>query len=183
MDEGELAGRIHTAYWTSARGVNGIADDFGISKGRLYELLTPLDAGAHCPACAGALQYPHRTARERETPTCPDCSWTGPLTEARGDVQAAMPTPLPVAGLTPSTAPDDVAHPTAADAALSAPRPVAPRTVAPRPAPEIPRPFKRSTVRTVTIVLATAFGAAAGYYVGRAVQSASDAPSTKPRTP
>jgi hypothetical protein len=160
MDEGELAGRIHTAYWTSARGVNGIADDFGISKGRLYELLTPLDVGAHCPACAGALQYPHRTARERETPTCPDCSWTGPLTEAGADVQAAMPTPRP-----------------------DTPRPVAPRTDTPRTAPEIPRPFKRSTVRTVTIVLATAFGAAAGYYVGRAVQSASDAPSTKPRTP
>lgn len=64
-------------YWESEESVNGIAEAMGISKGRLYELLLPFDAGLACPSCGGSLGYPHRTAQIRGDVECDHCGFEG----------------------------------------------------------------------------------------------------------
>lgn len=153
MDESESMRRVHEAYWTSTRGVNRIADDLGVSKGRLYELIQPLATDTPCPlGCGAMLAYPNRTARDRGETICPTCV----LERSEG---GRAPAPKPE-----STAPKS-------ESAAPRPEPALARPEPPRASPRdaIPRPFKRSTVRTVTILLASAVGAAAGYLVGRAM--------------
>ncbi len=68
-----LATRAHELYWNSDQSVNSIADDLGLSKGRLYEFVHPLPAGVLCAECGTELVYDTRTARERDLPTCRFC--------------------------------------------------------------------------------------------------------------
>jgi len=71
--------QVNRQYWLSDGSVNGIADTLGISKGRIYELLLPLDAGSPCPGCGGPLGFAHRTARDRGEVGCPGCGFEGSL--------------------------------------------------------------------------------------------------------
>lgn len=68
-----LATRAHELYWNSDQSVNSIADDLGLSKGGLYELVHPSPTGVLCAECGTELVYDTRTARERDLPTCPFC--------------------------------------------------------------------------------------------------------------
>lgn len=68
-------------YWESEESVNGIAEAMGISKGGLYELLLPFDAGVDCPECGAPLGYAHRTARQRGDLSCAACGFEGKLGE------------------------------------------------------------------------------------------------------
>jgi len=64
-------------YWETAESVNAIAEAMDVSKGRLYDLLLPLDAGVACPSCGGALGFAHRTARQRGVVVCDACGYEG----------------------------------------------------------------------------------------------------------
>jgi hypothetical protein len=66
-------------YWETEESVNAMAEAMGMSKGRLYDLLLPFDAGAPCPACGMALGHPHRTARDRGDVACEGCGFEGNL--------------------------------------------------------------------------------------------------------
>jgi len=66
-DIGDLA---HDLYWSSDRSVNSIADEFGLSKGGLYQHILPIPADGVCPRCGGGVGYFNRTARDRNVPTC-----------------------------------------------------------------------------------------------------------------
>jgi hypothetical protein len=71
-------------YWEGDESVNAIAEAMDISKGRLYDLLLPLDAGVACPTCGGALGFAHRTARQRGVVVCDACGFEGQVDEMAG---------------------------------------------------------------------------------------------------
>lgn len=69
----DMAERATLLYWNSDRSVNSIAEDLGLSKGRLYDLIRPLSSGRPCPNCQSELVFPNRTARDKDDPLCPVC--------------------------------------------------------------------------------------------------------------
>lgn len=81
----KLVERANTLYWESDSSVNDIADELDLSKGALYGVIEPLDAGAPCPECGAALEFPNRTAHEKGLVSCPHCG----LEEEFSLVQAA----------------------------------------------------------------------------------------------
>ncbi len=82
--EEQLVRRISERYWASDESVNGIAEELGMSKGRLYGLIRPLALDGSCPTCGGGPPvHPNRTARDRGEAHCPHCDWTGPVGELR----------------------------------------------------------------------------------------------------
>lgn len=72
-DSPALRKKLNRLYWTSDRSVNQIADDLGVSKGTLYEVLEPAASGLPCPGCGREMVYENRTARDRGGLTCPEC--------------------------------------------------------------------------------------------------------------
>lgn len=62
-------------YWHTDLGVNQIAEEMGLSKGALYNLVAPLPSGVACPDCAAELVHPNRTARDKGFLTCPSCGF------------------------------------------------------------------------------------------------------------
>lgn len=85
LDADALAAQANRLYWDSDRSVNQIADDLGVSKGALYDVVRPRDAGLPCPRCGEELVFPNRTAREKGFLTCPACG----LEEEEEEVQTA----------------------------------------------------------------------------------------------
>jgi len=71
--EQDSAVRANRLYWGSDRSVNELAEDLDLSKGALYGLISPLDAGLDCPDCSGTLEYANRTARDKGFVTCAEC--------------------------------------------------------------------------------------------------------------
>lgn len=65
--------KANELYWESGRSVNQIAEDLGLSKGALYEMISPLASPYACPLCEAPLQYAHRTAHEKGVLTCSGC--------------------------------------------------------------------------------------------------------------
>ena len=84
----DMSDRASTLYWNSDRSVNSIADDLGLSKGRLYDLIRPLGSGQECPNCQSELVFENRTARAGGDPVCPVCDLGGvPLDTMRSAAQ------------------------------------------------------------------------------------------------
>lgn len=71
----DSAERANELYWGSDRSVNELAEDLDLSKGALYGLIKPLDAGLPCPDCSGGLEYANRTARDKGFVSCPGCEF------------------------------------------------------------------------------------------------------------
>ncbi len=74
-------------YWDTDESVNGIAERLEMSKGRLYDAITPLPVGATCPACGGPLGFANRTARDSELVSCPLCDFEAQRDEVEGDAE------------------------------------------------------------------------------------------------
>jgi hypothetical protein len=74
----DMSERATLLYWNSDRSVNSIAEDLGLSKGRLYELIQPLKSGDQCGICQSDLVFENRTSRDRNEPLCPSCDG-GPI--------------------------------------------------------------------------------------------------------
>lgn len=72
-DDDEAQERANELYWASEGSVNSIAEELGLSKGSLYQLVRPLPAGLPCPRCGSEMEYPNRTARDRGFLACPSC--------------------------------------------------------------------------------------------------------------
>jgi len=65
--------KANQLYWESGKSVNQIAEDLGLSKGALYEMISPLASGFGCPLCSAPMQYAHRTAHDKGVLTCSGC--------------------------------------------------------------------------------------------------------------
>ena len=101
-DEARKANRL---YWDTDGSVNGIAEQMGLSKGRLYDLLTPLQMDAPCPECGGPLGFANRTARDQGMVVCGACGWEGHEDDVEGDT---TPRPHPATQTRPFALPDGV---------------------------------------------------------------------------
>ncbi len=82
-DDQSTARQANELYWKSERSVNAIAEDLGLSKGRLYNVVKPLESGIRCPECDAELVHANRTAREQGLLSCPDCEFVGDVESLR----------------------------------------------------------------------------------------------------
>lgn len=73
----DVAKKANRLYWGSDESVNQIAEDLDLSKSALYGVIGPLQSGYACPICGAEVEYPNRTARQREQVVCPECTWEG----------------------------------------------------------------------------------------------------------
>jgi len=92
----ELVEQANSLYWESDASVNDIADKLDLSKGALYGIIEPLDAGTPCPECGGGLEFANRTARDRDMVTCPSCGFEEELALVQAvalDVEDPVPPP------------------------------------------------------------------------------------------
>ena len=67
----------HKLYWGSDKSVNQIAEELDLSKGALYAMIRPLQAGLGCPLCGDEVVFPNRTARDKGVMGCASCGWEG----------------------------------------------------------------------------------------------------------
>lgn len=79
----KVARKASARYWETEESVNSLAEELGISKGRLYDLLRPLPIEeVACPRCGGSPPvHPNRTARDRGQVSCLHCGWEGELAD------------------------------------------------------------------------------------------------------
>ena len=69
----EVVERANDLYWRSGASVNQLTRELDLSKGALYEIITPMAAGLSCPCGGGEMTYTNRTARERGFVSCTTC--------------------------------------------------------------------------------------------------------------
>ena len=69
----EVVERANDLYWRSGASVNQLTRELDLSKGALYEIITPMAAGLSCPCGDGEMAYANRTARERGFVSCTTC--------------------------------------------------------------------------------------------------------------
>jgi len=77
MENATASSEANDLYWGSDLSVNQIADDLDLSKGRLYDMISPLPTGHSCPLCGTEAEYPNRTARDRSRVVCAECGFEG----------------------------------------------------------------------------------------------------------
>lgn len=65
--------QANSLYWGSEASVNRLADELDLSKGALYEIITPFPVGIPCPTGDGEMVFANRTARDRGFVSCPVC--------------------------------------------------------------------------------------------------------------
>jgi hypothetical protein len=87
----EAIERVNELYWDTGRSVNQIADELDLSKGALYGVIRPQQAGLGCPLCGAEVGYPNRTAKDRGSLECPTCTWDGSVDETTVYVGDAVP--------------------------------------------------------------------------------------------
>lgn len=69
----EVVERANDLYWRSGASVNQLTRELDLSKGALYEIITPMAADLRCPCGGGEMTYSNRTARERGFVSCTTC--------------------------------------------------------------------------------------------------------------
>lgn len=79
MNEQALRKRANALYWDSDQSVNHIAETMDLSKGRLYELVSPLPSDWACGECSAMTHFANRTAKEKGNVVCPECGFQGPV--------------------------------------------------------------------------------------------------------
>lgn len=69
----EVVERANNLYWRSGASVNQLTRELDLSKGALYEIITPMAADLPCPCGGGEMAYTNRTARDRGFVSCTTC--------------------------------------------------------------------------------------------------------------
>lgn len=67
-------------YWETDAPVSVIADQLGLSRRALYELLEPMALPEPCPSCGGRLIFENRLARSAAEVVCEACGAHWPTT-------------------------------------------------------------------------------------------------------
>lgn len=65
--------RINDLYWNSARTIEDIVAELGVSRHALYASVEPIPAGADCFACGSSLVFSNRSSRASGTANCEAC--------------------------------------------------------------------------------------------------------------
>ena len=60
-------------YWQTDRSVADIAENLGVSRRALYELITPESSGVQCASCSGDVVFSNRSAKSSNTGRCANC--------------------------------------------------------------------------------------------------------------
>ena len=68
-----VAKEANRLYWQTERSVGDIAETLGVSRRALYELVTPVNAGASCGNCGGEVVFVNRSAKASSVGRCPSC--------------------------------------------------------------------------------------------------------------
>jgi hypothetical protein len=76
----ELVAEVNRLYWETDIPVTRMAEELGISRRTIYDMLIPSPAGENCPECGGDLVYPNRSARLSGEATCERCGRTQDVT-------------------------------------------------------------------------------------------------------
>jgi hypothetical protein len=80
-------------YWNQAASVGEIANQLGISRRALYEVLQPRPAGVECPKCGTDGVFVNRSAQAAGMARCPNCG-TEMHAAPAADSEAAVPAML-----------------------------------------------------------------------------------------
>ena len=64
---------VNHLYWETESSVAEIADQLGISRRALYELIEPLPSGAECATCGAEMTYANRSAKATNAGRCIVC--------------------------------------------------------------------------------------------------------------
>ncbi|MGH7467491.1 MAG: hypothetical protein ACRENP_05840 [Longimicrobiales bacterium] len=67
------AAEANRLYWNQAASVGEIANQLGISRRALYEVLQPRPAGIACPKCGTDGVFVNRSAQAAGMARCPSC--------------------------------------------------------------------------------------------------------------
>ncbi len=78
----DVRARANELYWRSDSSVSQIAEELDVSKGMLYDMISPQRTARACPECGEELAFPNRTARDRGLLACASCGWEGREDEA-----------------------------------------------------------------------------------------------------
>lgn len=86
-----VATEANRLYWQTDTSVADIAEELGISRRALYELVQPLAGGASCSACGGDVEFVNRSARASGLARCKDCGAECQVGPASEDVEEIVP--------------------------------------------------------------------------------------------
>jgi hypothetical protein len=78
-------------YWQTEKSVGDIAEELGVSRRALYELVQPESSGTTCNECGGDVAFTNRSARTSGLGRCQQCGAQSELTELPPDVHETMP--------------------------------------------------------------------------------------------
>ncbi len=79
-DREELVAEVNRLYWETETPVTEMAEELGISRRTIYDMLVPAPAAESCPECGGDLVYPNRSARLSGEAVCSVCGRTQDVT-------------------------------------------------------------------------------------------------------
>lgn len=82
-DRSKLAARVNRIYWETDTPVTEMAEELGISRRSIYDMLEPATAHERCPVCGGELTYANRSARMAGEAVCRECGHVQDLTLLR----------------------------------------------------------------------------------------------------
>jgi hypothetical protein len=78
-------------YWNQATSVGEIANQLGISRRALYEVLQPKPAGVSCPTCGKEAVFINRSAQAAGMARCVDCGTEIPASAPETADEASLP--------------------------------------------------------------------------------------------
>lgn len=107
-DRAELVAKVNRIYWETDTPVTEMAEQLGISRRTIYDMLRPAPAHERCPVCGGELVYSNRSARLAGEAVCSNCGRSQDITllheltatattepGARGEARTGMALALP----------------------------------------------------------------------------------------
>ena len=88
------ANEANRLYWDSETSVGDIANQLGISRRGLYEVIEPKSAGVPCSECGSDMLFANRSALASGTARCPSCDQEAIVPGIRSE--RIKPAPRPV---------------------------------------------------------------------------------------
>lgn len=83
VDRSELVARVNRIYWETDTPVTEMAEQLGISRRTIYDMIEPVSAQERCPVCGGELVFSNRSARMAGEAVCSNCGRSQDITLLR----------------------------------------------------------------------------------------------------